>query len=117
MAHPLLAPRVVRFCRLISEPLARFSLFVVFFWFGLLKVLGLSPASQLVYQLFERTLSFLDFNIFYLFFALLECAIGIAFLIRGLEWLVLPVLLVHMATTFLPLVLLPSAVWTAFMVP
>ncbi len=40
-------------------PMARFALFVVFFWFGWLKVIGLSPASGLVQHLFEQTISFI----------------------------------------------------------
>ena len=47
---------VIRICRKLAEPLSRIGLFIVFFWFGALKVVGFSPASPLVQNLFEHTL-------------------------------------------------------------
>lgn len=108
---------LIRFFRRISIPAARLSLFVVFFWFGLLKLLGLSPAGALIEHLYAETISFMDFGTFYALFALLECAIGILFLIPRAERLVLPLLLFHMATTFLPLIFLPEETWSAPLVP
>ena len=70
---------IITFFRRISIPVARVSLFIVFFWFGILKVLGLSPAGSLVHDLFDQTISFIPFDVFYICFALLECAIGIMF--------------------------------------
>jgi uncharacterized membrane protein YkgB len=98
-------------------PLARFALFIVFFWFGFLKVLGLSPAGPLVHSLFDQTINFMAFNTFYMLFALFECLIGILFLIKGAERIVLPLLLFHMGTTALPLFYLPHTTWQSFMVP
>ncbi len=100
-----------------AVPTARFGIFVVFFWFGLLKVLGLSPAGPLVEALFDRTIHFMAFADFYIAFGIFEMLIGVLFLIRGLERVVLPLLLVHMITTFGPLVFLPEASWQRFMVP
>ncbi|HVY35722.1 MAG TPA: hypothetical protein VG982_00375 [Candidatus Paceibacterota bacterium] len=109
--------RLIRFFRRISEPTARIALFVIFFWFGLLKLIGLSPADALVHSLFERTIHFIPFDTFYILFALLECAIGIMFLIKGLERIVIPLLFLHMITTFLPLIVLPHLTWRAPFVP
>jgi uncharacterized membrane protein YkgB len=109
--------KLIRFFRRISIPSARFGLFVVFFWFGALKVLGLSPASGLVQSLFEQTISFISFPTFLIAFGLFECLIGILFLIKGMERIVIPFLLVHMITTFGPLVYLPQDSWQSFMVP
>jgi uncharacterized membrane protein YkgB len=108
---------LIHFFRRVSIPVARFALFVVFFWFGLLKVVGLSPASGLVQRLFESSISFMSFGIFLICFGIFECLIGILFLIKGAERVVIPLLLVHMITTFGPLVLLPSETWQQFMVP
>ena len=108
---------LIHFFRRASIPVARFSLFVVFFWFGWLKVIGLSPASDLVQHLFEQTISFVSFNTFLVGFGLFECLIGILFLIKGAERIVIPLLLIHMITTFGPLVLLPSETWQKFLVP
>lgn len=96
---------------------ARFGLFVVFFWFGILKVLGLSPAEPLVEDLFNQSIGFMSFGTFIIAFGLFEMLIGVLFLFKGVERVVLPLLLLHMITTFGPLVLLPEASWSAFMVP
>jgi uncharacterized membrane protein YkgB len=109
--------RLIHFFRKISIPVARISLFVVFFWFGLLKVVGLSPASALVQRLFEHTIPFISFSAFLVGFGLFECLIGILFLIKGAERIVIPLLLIHMITTVGPLVLLPTETWQRFLVP
>ncbi len=96
---------------------ARFGFFVVFFWFGILKVLGLSPAGPLVQALFERTIHFMPFHTFYIAFGLFEMLIGILFLFKRVERVVLPLLLLHMITTIMPLFLVPEATWQRFLVP
>ena len=108
---------LIHILRKISVPTARIALFIVFFWFGILKVLGLSPASTLVHELFDQMISFVSFDTFYLLFALFECLIGILFLIPGKERVVLPLLLFHMVSTFLPMVYLPNITWQAPWVP
>ena len=100
-----------------SIPFARFGLFVVFFWFGLLKVIGLSPASHLVEQLFEQTVSLISFADFIILFGLFECLIGILFIIPGFERAVIPMLFLHMVMTIMPLFILPEITWSGFMVP
>ena len=109
--------RLIHFFQRVSVPVGRFALFVVFFWFGILKVLGLSPASGVVQRLFENTIPFMSFGLFLVLFGLFECLIGLLFLIKGAERVVIPLLLVHMITTFGPLVFLPSETWQAFLVP
>ena len=109
--------RLIHFFQRVSVPVGRFALFVVFFWFGILKVLGLSPASGVVQRLFENTIPFMSFALFLVLFGLFECLIGLLFLIKGAERVVIPLLLVHMITTFGPLVFLPSETWQAFLVP
>ena len=109
--------KIIRFFRRISIPSARIALFVVFFWFGILKVIGLSPAGPLVQALEQQTLPFIPFDMFYMLFGLLECAIGIMFVVRRLERIVIPFLFIHMITTFMPLFLLPSETWSGFLVP
>ncbi len=108
---------LINFFRRVSIPLARFGLFVVFFWFGFLKVIGQSPASGLVQRLFEQTVPYMSFHTFLIGFGVFECVIGIMFLIKGLERLVIPLLFIHMITTFGPMVFLPQETWNGFMVP
>ncbi len=109
--------KIINFFRKISLPFARFSIFVIFFWFGLLKVVGLSPAGDLVSKLFERTIPFMSFHDFFILFGLFEVLIGILFLIRGMERIVIFLLFIHMILTIGPLVLLPDATWSRFLVP
>jgi uncharacterized membrane protein YkgB len=109
--------QIIHFFRRVSVPLARFGLFVIFFWFGFLKVIGLSPASGVVENLFMETIPFMDANMFIVIFGLYECIIGILFLIKGAERIVIPLLLVHMITTFGPLFLLPQETWSGVMTP
>lgn len=108
---------LINFFRRIFVPSARIGLFIVFFWFGFLKVIGLSPASGVVERLFENTIPFMSFGTFLILFGVFECIIGILFLIKGLERVVIPLLFIHMITTFGPLVFLPGETWQSFMVP
>ncbi len=109
--------KLIHFFQRYWVPMARLGLFVVFFWFGILKVLGFSPAEPLVEQLFNATIGFMSFSTFLVGFGLFEMLIGILFLIKGTERLVMPLLIIHMITTFGPLVFLPEASWISFMVP
>lgn len=109
--------RLIAFFHKAFLPAARIALFVVFFWFGFLKVIGLSPAGTMVHQLFDVTISFLPFDAFYLGFGLFECLIGILFLVPKAERVVMPLLGLHMFTTAGPLMLVPSATWSSFLVP
>jgi uncharacterized membrane protein YkgB len=83
----------------------------------MLKVLGLSPAGSLVHALFESSIHFVSFASFYTFFAWFEVVIGVLFLIPKMTRIVMPLLAIHMITTFGPLVLLPQESWSGFMVP
>ncbi len=108
---------LIHFFIRIAVPLARFGLFVIFFWFGLLKVVGQSPASPLVQNLFEHTMPSMTFGTFMVLFGLFEMLIGILFIIPKCERLVIPMLLVHMFTTFMPLFVIPEATWSKAFVP
>ncbi len=120
LKKPLIAfdRTAIAFVRRVIDPLSRASLFIVFFWFGILKVLGLSPATGLVQALFEQTLvQMMPFDPFYVFFAGLEMGIGILFLFPKAVRVVMPLLLFHMAATFLPLIFLPELAWRGWFVP
>lgn len=108
---------IIHFFRRISIPFARIALFIIFFWFGLLKILGLSPAGHLVHALYTQTIPFFPFTTFYICFALLECCIGIMFLIKGAERIVIPFLFLHMLAACTPLFLLPNETWSGFLIP
>lgn len=108
---------LINFFRRIAMPMSRSALFAIFFWFGALKVIGQSPASGVVKNLFYQTIPIMNFDIFLILFGLFECLIGVLFLIRGAERVVIPLLFVHMVTTFGPLFLLKETMWNGFLVP
>lgn len=108
---------LINFFKKIYLPVARLGLFTVFFWFGILKVLGLSSASGVVQRLFESTIPFISFSTFLIGFGIFECIIGILFLIKGFERIVIPMLFIHMITTFGPLLFLKEETWQSFLVP
>ncbi len=110
--------KIITLFQKLEVPLARTAIFIVYFWFGFLKILGLSPATPLVRALFEKTIPFPNlFPIFYTFFSLFEVAIGVLFIIRGLERLAVFFLGIHLITTILPLIFLPHLTWQAILVP
>ncbi len=109
--------RAIAFSRRISEPLARWAIFIVYAWFGALKVVGESPANPLVAALQQRTLPFIPFETFIVLFGIYEVVIGATFLKRGWERLAIVLMAAHMVTTLMPLVLVPAATWSGFLVP
>jgi len=108
---------IVNFAKNIFPPLARIAIFTIFFWFGFLKVIGVSPAGPLVENLLGATATGVPFEQFYVLFGLYEMAVGIAFAFPGLERIAVFLLVPHMITTALPLLLLPDITWASFLVP
>ncbi|MBX4197984.1 hypothetical protein KW782_01475 [Candidatus Parcubacteria bacterium] len=104
---------------------SRFALFVIYFWFGILKVFDLSPATPLVNALAQKSFVilpdflqiFLSPSRFIILFGLIEVLIGILFLFPALTKPTKIIFGLHMITTFLPLFLLPSLVWQSLLVP
>lgn len=97
--------------------LIQLALGVIFLWFGGLKIVpGLSPAEDLVVSTAHVLLAPIGFSppgrLVVLALAFWEVAIGLGFLLdrhrRAMVW----ILILHMASTALPLVLLPEVVWT-----
>lgn len=107
----------IHFVRTISIPFARVALFIVFFWFGILKILGTSPANPMVADLLHVTMPFMSWETFIVIFSLYEMLIGIAFIIPKFERVAIALLIPHMIMTSLPLFFLPDMVWQGFMTP
>lgn len=97
--------------------LSRASIFIIYFWFGFLKLIDSSPANPLVESLLNKTLPFISFDRFIIFLGLWEIVIGVIFLIPKLEKAAITILAVHMITTLMPLFLLPSIAWKNFLIP
>ncbi|MBH49612.1 MAG: hypothetical protein CMG69_02525 [Candidatus Marinimicrobia bacterium] len=88
----------------------RFSLAIIFIWFGALKPFGLSPAQTLV----ERTVFWLTPEFFFPILGWWEVAIGCCLLFKPLIRVAIFLLFLQMPGTFLPLILLPEVCFTQF---
>ena len=108
---------VIAWAQRLFVPTARISFFIIFFYFGLLKILNLSPAGPLAEALTQRTIGMESFDTAYLILAVFECLIGIMFLVPKATRVVIPLLLVHMAIVCSPLLLVPDVAWSQPFVP
>jgi uncharacterized membrane protein YkgB len=109
--------KIIAFFRRIYIPAARFSIFLIFFWFGFIKLLGLSPASPLAEALTARTIGMQYFDTLFIILSFVECIIGVLFLFPKMTRIVIPLLLAHMALVCSPLILLPAYIWQQPFVP
>ena len=91
----------------IGEPAARISLFVIFFWFGILKPLGLSPAEPLVLKTVDW-MPLLSAAQWLVVIGWWEVAIGVFFLFRKTTRVAIGLLFLQMSGTFMPLFILPE---------
>ncbi|MFT5359693.1 MAG: putative membrane protein YkgB [Candidatus Paceibacteria bacterium] len=109
--------KIIQWIRKIGVPFGRFSLFLVYFWFGILKIIGTSAANPLVESLLGVTTPWIPFATFAVVFGAFEMFVGILFLRKGAERLAIFLMALHMLMTFLPLILLPEITWQAFLTP
>ena len=90
-----------------NDYLIRVPIFIIFFWFGFLKVIGLSPAQQFV----EDTvywMPFLSAEVWTIIIGYWEMLIAICFLFKRTTLLGMILLFIQMSGTFLPLLILPD---------
>ncbi len=96
----------------VGTPALRYSLALVFIWFGLLKPLGLSSASELV----MATVAWMPLLTPQQWLGVIgwwEVAIGITFLHRTTLRIAIALLAFQMVGTFMPLILLPQVTFQA----
>jgi uncharacterized membrane protein YkgB len=93
-----------RYC----QPLMRYSIALIFIWFGLLKPLGMSPEAELI----RRTVYWVSPQLFLPVLGWWEVTIGLCLLYRPLIRIALLLLLLQLPGTMLPLVLLPGICFT-----
>ncbi len=89
----------------------RYSLGVIYIWFGILKPFGLSPAQELV----ENTVYWFDNpKTFIPILGWWEVVIGLTMCIKPLIRVSIFLLFIQMPGTFLPLILLPEVCFSNF---
>lgn len=88
----------------------RYSLAIVFFWFGILKPFGLSPAADLI----ERTVFWFSSDWFIPFLGWWEVTIGLLMMSRRTVKYALILLFLQIPGTFLPLLICPDITFESF---
>ena len=90
-----------------NDFLIRLPLFIIFFWFGLLKVIELSPARQLIIDT-VFWMPILSAETWVIIIGYWEMFIAIFFLTKRTTFLAMILLFLQMSGTFMPLILLPD---------
>ncbi|MCE7734415.1 MAG: DoxX family protein [Candidatus Heimdallarchaeota archaeon] len=88
----------------------RYSLGIIFIWFGALKPFDKSPANELV----ENTIVFIPPEIFIPILGIWEIMIGVGLIIRRFNRIAIFLLFLQMPGTMLPLILLPEVCYVTF---
>lgn len=88
----------------------RYALGLIFVWFGVLKVIGMSPAEELV----AATVYVFPPEVFVPLLGVWEVLIGLCLLSKRFIRLGLVLLTLQLPGTFLPMVILPDVVFTDF---
>ncbi|RAW46006.1 hypothetical protein DQW50_05920 [Halorubrum sp. 48-1-W] len=101
---------ITRQMRRFGIPTLRVALGIVFVWFGGLKVIGGSPAAELV----AATVYVVPAELFVPVLGVWEVLIGLCLLYRPLIRVGILLLFLQMPGTFLPVVLLPEVVFATF---
>ena len=90
-----------------NDFLVRIPLFIIFFWFGLLKVLKMSPATELIIDT-VYWMPFLSPETWAIVIRYWEMAIGICFLDKRTTLIAVILMFLQMTGTFMPLIILPE---------
>ena len=90
-----------------NDYLIRIPIFIIFFWFGLLKVLDMSPAQNFVKDT-VYWMPFLSAELWTYIIGFWEILIAIFFLFKRTTFIAMILLFLQMSGTFLPLVILPE---------
>jgi uncharacterized membrane protein YkgB len=101
---------IIKYLDKVSLPILRYSLAIIFIWFGALKPFGNSPANDLI----AKTVYWFDPNIFIPILGYWEILIGICLIYTPLTRVGLFLLALQMPGTFLPLILRPEICFTNF---
>lgn len=109
--------QIITWLRAAFLPLARVAIFVVYFYFGFLKLVGESPASALAASLADKTIGAAHFHLAFQILAVFECFIGVLFLVPRAIRVVIPLLFLHLLVVCSPLVLVVHQAWTKPLVP
>ncbi|MSR85985.1 hypothetical protein EXS74_01155 [Candidatus Woesearchaeota archaeon] len=101
-------PIIIQQLKKYSLHFLQYSLAIVFIWLGALKLIGFSPATELV----TNTIYWFSPTWFIPFLGIWEVLIGLCLLYKPFLRIGLFLMAIQMGGTFLPLILLPQIVYT-----
>ena len=90
-----------------NDFLVRVPMFIIFFWFGILKVFEVSPAQELIIDT-VYWMPFLSAEKWTIVIGVWEMFIGIFFLSKRTTLLAMVLLFLQISGTFMPLEILPN---------
>jgi uncharacterized membrane protein YkgB len=93
-----------------SITLLKYSMAILYLWYGFLKVIGISPAEELVY----RATHWIGVHDFVIFLGVWEMFIGLCLFTRKFFRLGLLLLFLQFPGTFFPIFLTPEDIFTVF---
>lgn len=108
----IISELMIQIMKKLYLPMTRAGLAIVFFWFGILKPLGLSPAEGLLLE----TTAYLPIfkpEVWLHVIGYWEVLIGILFLFRKTTLIAIVLLAGQMFGAFMPLFLLPEATFSS----
>ena len=88
----------------------RYSMGTIYLWYGLLKVLGISPVEELVFHATQ----WIGTHYFVISLGVWEAVIGLFLILRKFNRIGLLLLFLQFPGTFLPLILNPEDCFTIF---
>ncbi len=107
---------IAKLMRRKGKPALRYSLAIIFIWFGLLKPFGISPAAPLV----KETIAWMPVfspEIWVDIIGWWEVLIGVLFLFKKTIRIAILLLVLQMIGTFLPLIILPEITFQPSRIP
>lgn len=93
-----------------GKTILRFSLGIIFIWFGYLKIIDASPAKEVV----SATIFWIDAEVFFPILGIWEVLIGLFLCFKRTIRIAIGLLLFQMPGTFLPLIILPEVCFENF---
>lgn len=103
--------KLIEFSNRFSMQFAQWGIAIIFFWFGILKLIGLSPVDDLIINLTSVLAPSLNGISFVIALGVLEVLIALTIFDRDLLRLSLLFLVIHLILVALPLIFLPEITW------
>lgn len=109
--------KLIRFSSRFAVGAAQIGLAIIFFWFGILKLVGMSPVNDLIAELSLALAPNLETSAVIIGIGVLEVLIALTIIDRELLRLAILFLVFHLVLVSLPLFVLPELTWNGFLAP